>query len=241
MYTGIAIPTQPVAYAVGASNSLVIFNPQTPTNTVAKPITGLESNESVVGIDFRPVNGQLYAVGSHSRLYTLNTSSGAATFVASLSVPLSGASFGVDFNPVVDRLRILSNAGQNLRVNPADGATIVDGALNPGTPAVTAAAYTNNFAGTTTTMLFAIDVNSDQLLLQNPPNNGTLTEIGSLHDVNADAFTGFDIGGTSGIPYALLTTGNSTKLYRINTSTGTATSIGDFNGPAFGFAVGLGF
>ncbi|MDF7811952.1 DUF4394 domain-containing protein [Hymenobacter sp. YC55] len=240
MYTGIAIPTQPVAYAITPANSLLIFNPVNPSSTVAKPLTGLEANETVVGIDFRPVNGQLYALGSHSRLYTVNTSSGAAAFVASLSTPLAGTAFGVDFNPTVDRLRIVSNTGQNLRVNPTDGVALVDGALNPGTPAVTGAAYTNNFAGATTTMLFDIDVMSDKLFAQNPPNAGTLVEVGNL-GVDVEAANGFDIGGTTGTPYALLSSGGSTKLYRINTSTGAATSVGDFTSAATGLAVGLGF
>ena len=239
-YTGIAIPTQPVAYTVTPTNSLLIFNPENPTATVAKPLSGLEANETIAGIDFRPVNGQLYALGSHSRLYTVNTSSGAVAFVASLSTPLSGESFGVDFNPTVDRLRIVSNTGQNLRVNPADGVTLVDGSLNPGTPAVTGAAYTNNFAGATTTMLFDIDVMSDKLFTQNPPNAGTLVEVGNL-GVNVEAANGFDIGGTSGTAYALLTSGGSTMLYRINTSTGAASSTGNFSSAANGLAVGLGF
>lgn len=239
-YTGIAIPTQPVAYAVTPTNSLLIFNPEAPATTASKTLTGLQTGETLVGIDFRPVNGQLYAVGSTSRIYTINTSSGAATAVATLSTPLVGTSFGVDFNPIVDRLRIVSNTGQNLRVNPADGVAAVDGALNPGTPGVTGAAYTNNFAGATTTTLFDIDATTDKLMTQNPPNNGTLVEVGNL-GVNVEAANGFDIGGTSGTAYALLTVGTTTSLYRINTSTGAATSIGSFGSAATGFAVGLGF
>jgi hypothetical protein len=240
MYTGIAIPTQPVAYAVTPTNSLLIFNPEMPATTVAKPVTGLQTGETVVGLDFRPATGQLYAVGSTSRLYTLNTSSGAAMAVATLSTPLVGTSFGVDFNPTVDRLRIVSNTGQNLRVNPTDGAATVDGTLNPGMPAITGAAYTNNFAGATTTTLLDIDSNTDKLYLQTPPNNGTLVEVGSL-GVNVEASNGFDIGGTSGAAYALLTSGGITSLYRINTSTGAATSVGRFSNLATGFAIGLGF
>ncbi|KUG09343.1 DUF4394 domain-containing protein [Solirubrum puertoriconensis] len=241
MYTGLAIPTQPVAYSVGADNSLLIFNPQNPAaNGVSKPLMGLQSGETILGIDFRPANGQLYALGSTSRLYTLNTSSGAATAVGTLSTPLSGTAFGFDFNPTVDRIRIVSNTGQNLRVNPADGAALVDGPLNPGAPAVTAAAYTNNFAGTTSTALFDIDSNTDKLYRQDPPNAGTLVEIGNL-GLDVEAANGFDIGGTSNVPYALLTVNGTTRLFRINTTTGAATPIGNLNGSANGLAVGLGF
>ena len=242
MYTGIAIPTRPVAYAVSAANELLIFNPSMPSVVVTKPITGLAAGEMVLGIDMRPVNGQLFALGSTSRLYTINASSGAATAVgaSTFSTPLSGTDFGLDFNPLVDRIRIVSNIGQNLRVNPNDGTVIVDLPLNPGTPAISAAAYANNFAGTTTTMLFDIDVNTDKLYLQSPPNNGTLVEIGSL-GIDVEASTGFDIGGMSGIPYAILTSGGTTKIYEISKTTGMATAKGTFGMPVKGFTLGLGF
>ncbi|MBC6607963.1 DUF4394 domain-containing protein [Hymenobacter sp. BT188] len=238
-YTGLAIPTQPVAYAVSANN-LLIFNPTNPSAVVTKPITGLASGDNILGLDFRPVNGQLYALGSGSRLYTINASSGAAATVATLSTTLAGTSFGFDFNPVVDRIRIISNTGQNLRVNPADGVAIVDGSLNPGTPAVSAAAYENNFAGTTATNLFVIDYTTDKLYLQNPPNNGTLVEIGSL-GINVDAANGYDIGGTSNTGYAILTASGATKLYSVSKSSGAVMALGDFAGTVNGFAVGLGF
>lgn len=251
MYTGIAIPTRAVAYAVSTSNALLIFNPQSPSVVVSKPITGIQPGETILGIDFRPVNGQLYALGSTSRIYTINASSGAAMAAAELTtiptgttnpVPLklSGTSFGFDFNPVVDRIRIVSNTGQNLRAHPNTGVTIVDGMLNPGNPVVTAAAYENNFAGTTNTELYVIDVNTDKFYEQDPPNNGTLVELGNL-GLNVDAATGYDIGGTSNTGYALLTSASMTRLYTINSATGAATSRGNFAYAVNGFTIGLGF
>ncbi len=240
MYTGIAIPTQPVAYAVDAANALQIFNPETPSITTAKPITGMAMGEQVLGLDFRPLNGQLYALGSSGKIYTINAASGAATVAGTLNVPLSGSDFGFDFNPVVDRIRIVSNTGQNLRFNPNDGSVLTDSALNPGTPKVNAAAYTNNFAGATSTLLLDIDVDTDKLYQQNLPNIGTLVEVGSL-GINAEGSNGFDISGTRGVAYALLTSSGGTKLYSVNTNTGAATAIGDFASPVRGFTVGLGF
>jgi hypothetical protein len=239
-YTGIAIPTNPVGYATDATNNLLIFNPEKPGQAVTKPITGLTSGDQVVGIDFRPLNGQLFALSTTGTIYTVNASNGAAVVNGRLSTALQGTHVGFDFNPVVDRIRIISNTGQNLRYNPNDGTLLVDGMLNPGMPAVTASAYANNFAGTTSTMLFNIDTEADKLYLQNPPNDGTLGEIGSL-GIPVDASNGFDIGGTSGIAYALLTSNGSTKLYSINTTTGVATAKGDFSSQVNGFALGLGF
>ncbi|QXV64339.1 DUF4394 domain-containing protein [Mucilaginibacter sp. 21P] len=239
---GIAIPTQPVAYAISSTNQLVIFNPSNPV-PVTKAITGMATSESVLGIDFRPVNGQLYALGSTSRLYTINTSSGAATAIGTVpfTTLLSGAQFGFDFNPAVDRIRIVSNTGQNLRVNPDNGAiAAVDGVLSPGTPSVSAAAYTNNFAGTATTTLFDIDTQTNMLYKQDPPNSGTLVPVGPL-GITASASNGFDIGGTSGTAYALLTVNGVTKVYTINLTTGAATAGATLAGDVKGFALGLGF
>ena len=238
----IAIPTDPVAYAVSSNNELVIFNPLNPT-PVTKPITGLASGETLLGMDFRPVNGQLYALGSTSRLYTINASSGVAAAVgtAPLTTLLSGTDFGFDFNPTVDRIRVVSNTGQNLRLNPNDGSVAaIDGILSPGTPSITGAAYTNNFAGATTTVLYDIDTQTSRLYKQDPPNNGTLVDVGAL-GVTVNAGNGFDIGSTSGIAYALLTVNGVTKVYTINLNTGAATAGATLAGSVKAFTVGLGF
>lgn len=240
--TGIAIPTPPVAYAVDMSNTLHIFNPTVaPITTLTRAITGLPAGVSIEGIDFRPVNGQLHALGSNSVLYGINLSNGAASMLSTLSVPLNGSSFGVDFNPVADRLRIVSNTAQNLRVNVTTGAATVDGTLTPvsGTPFVNGAAYTNSFAGTTATVLYDLDSQNNKLFKQDPPNAGGLQEIGSL-GVMIDAANGFDIGGTSGNAYALLTVGGTTGMYSINLTTGAATKITNFPAAVKGFALGFG-
>lgn len=238
---GVAIPTAPVAYAVNESNGLIIFNPETGVS-VTKPIGVLQTGETILGIDMRPANGQLFALGSSSRLYTINASSGIATVVNGMpfTPALSGTSFGLDFNPTVDRIRVVSNSGQNLRLNPVTGAALMDGGLNPGSPMVDAAAYTNNFAGATITTLYDIDVQADVLYTQNPPNNGTLVSVGPL-GVNVTAQNGFDIGGTTGNALAIFTTGSSTGLYSINLASGAATYKRAFASKVNGFAIGLGF
>ncbi|RYY57028.1 MAG: DUF4394 domain-containing protein [Chitinophagaceae bacterium] len=238
----LAIPSDPVAFTVDESNNLQVFNPANSAAPVAKAIMGLAGGENIVGIDFRPANGQLYALGSSSRIYTINTATGAATAVGSAGqFTLSGTSFGFDFNPTVDRIRIVSNTGQNIRVNPNDGTMSGnDAALNPGTPSVTGSAYTNNKAGVTTTVLFGIDNSTGKLYRQDPPNNGTLVEIGSL-GVTIEAGNGFDIGGNSDNAYAILSTGGTTRFYSVNLNTGAAAPGRDFPNKVRGFALGLGF
>ncbi len=215
-------------YGVTATNQLVRFDSATSSNlrsTVA--ITGLQTSENVVGIDFRPATGQLFALGSSSRLYTINLTTGAATQVgAAGAFVLSGTNFGFDFNPVVDRIRVVSDTGQNLRINPADGTlSATDGTLNPATTGAAAAAYSNSFAGTTATTLYVIDTNSDTLYIQNPPNNGTLVSVGAL-GIDATGVNGFDIARGSNTAFATLTVGAATNLYTINLTTGRATLVG---------------
>ncbi len=240
---GLAIPTNPVAYSVDASNNLIIFDFTKSNAYVSKSIAGLQMSETILGIDMRPLTGQLYALGSSSRLYTINMATGAATAVGTgpFDPPLKGNSFGFDFNPTVDRIRIVSDMGQNLRANPITGAiAAIDADLNPGTPAVSAAAYASNFAGTSTTTLYDIDLSTDKLYRQTPPNDGKLEEVGPLN-IDIASNNGFDIGGQSNMAYGLFTVGSTTKLYQINLANGTSTPLLDGPAGINGLAVGLGF
>ncbi len=239
---GIAIPTQPVAYATDMMNNLQIFNFMQPAIPVSKTISGLQPGETILGMDMRPATGQLYALGSSSRLYILNMATGAASMVGMqpFSTPLSGTSFGFDFNPTVDKIRVVSNTGQNMRLNPVDGSvTAVDGAL-PGNTMPSSAAYTQNFFGAVSTTLYDIDPLSDRLYKQSPPNDGILLEVGKLGvDIINDS--GFDIGGMSGKAYALLPTIGGVKVYMIDLTSGVASPLADYPNAVSGFAIGLGF
>ena len=148
---------------------------------------------------------------------------------------LAGTTFGADFNPVVDRLRVVSGAGQNLRINVGTGDVITDAPVAFAAPAVATAAYTRSFAGTTATQLLVIDVASRSLLLQNPPNDGVLSTVGRLDPLrDFDDVAGFDIaGGEDGLPLAALRPAGATQpgLYRVDLVTGAATALGAI-GPA---------
>lgn len=232
-------PTQMI-YGVTTGNQLVRFSASTPgTLTTVGAITGLQTGENILAIDFRPSNGQLFGLGSTSRLYVINRMTGAATVVGAQFTPaLSGTNFGFDFNPTVDRIRIVSDTGQNLRVNPNNGAVTVDGNLNPGTPIISAAAYTNSFGVATTTTLYDIDTTTDRLLIQSNPNAGTLTDVGPL-GFDFQSVNGFDIasnnsGGvnaTTNTAYAVSANGfGAPLLYTINLTTGAASLAGSIGG-----------
>lgn len=189
---GLAVATQPTAYALSTTNTVLIMNPVSGAVAFTKTLTGMQAGENIVGIDIRPATGQLFALGSTSRLYTVNVSTGGLTQVgtAALATALVGTEFGFDFNPTVDRIRVVSNTGQNLRLNPADGTvTMVDGTINPVASVISASAYTNNFAGATATVLFNVDASADRLVRQDPPNAGTIVDVGPL-GVNAEAANG---------------------------------------------------
>lgn len=240
---GLAIPTNPVAYAVDGSNNLLIFNPTSSTGMVSKAIAGLQPGEMVIGIDMRPATAQLYALGNSNRIYAINMANGVATAIGSgpFSPALSGTSFGFDFNPTVDRIRVVSNTGQNLRLHPTTGlVAATDPNLNPGTPSVDGAAYTNSFPGSTLTTLYDIDYTSDKLHIQNPANAGTL-DAGKALGIDVTAGNSFDIGGRTNKAWAIFTVGTMNGLYSIDLGTGSASKTMSFPVAVRGFAVGLGF
>ncbi|MGI0024496.1 MAG: DUF4394 domain-containing protein, partial [Nitrososphaera sp.] len=250
---GLAVVPPPVnLFAVNTGNNILKFNSATPGNILdTTPITGLQPGENVLGIDFRPATGQLFALGSTSRLYTINAATGAATQVGTPGAfTLDGTAFGFDFNPVPDRIRVVSDFEQNLRLNPNDGAlagtdTDLEYALgdpNEGQdPNIVGAAYTNNFAGSMTTTLYDIDSNLDILVRQGgvnvppgapSPNGGQLFTIGPL-GVDTSDLVGFDIiTADSDLPFAALTApgAGASQLYTINLSTGAATQVGTIGG-----------
>lgn len=216
--------------ALTVSGSIVSFDRVTPATLKGSiALKGLQANEKLVGLDMRPADGLLYALSDQARLYTLDPSTGVATFKIALSAAagddnpctaLTGSQFGVDFNPVADRLRVISDTGLNLRIDVTTGSATTDGAIN-GPAAAIAAAYTNSVAGTTSTQLFALDAANGQVYLQDPPNNGTLTAPialgGTFTGVN-----GFDIDARSNTAYAALATGGATALYTVPLAAGSA-------------------
>jgi hypothetical protein len=232
---------------ISANGKLVLFRSDDPEAATTVKIRGLQKKEKLLAIDVRPLNGQFYGLGSTSRIYTINRTTGQATAVAGPIDPLlAGESFAFDFNPVVDRIRIVSDSGQNLRVNPDTGAiAAVDAGLayaggdpNFATiPGVVACAYNNNDnIPETLTVLFNIDATRDILVRQDPPNAGTLNTIGAL-GVDITDVAGFDISGNTGISYAGLVVKDGSKkrlrttLFTVNLATGATTSLGRIGGP----------
>ena len=222
-------------YATTSDNNLVSFDSSSPgviNQSVA--ITGLAANETLAGIDFRPANGALYGVGSTNQLYTIDVSTGAATATGTgLGTSLAGTRFGVDFNPMVDRLRVVSDTGQNLRLNPDTGLLAsTDPALNIGgvtETGIAGAAYINSFPKAASTILYDIDAETGTLYQQNPANSGTLIMPLSLGTGTINGEIGFDILGAN-TAFFSFTSGGVTGFYALDLGTGSNFLIGNVGG-----------
>lgn len=293
---GIALqqpPATPIITLSADGTQLSRFLSSTPGTVSTVTIAGVTAGETLVGIDYRPQTGQLYSLGINptsdtGTVYVVDPQTGTATVVgtgAGLVAYVDGTGapvdlpppattgYGFDFNPTVDRIRVVTGTGLNFRINPNDG-NPVDGNLNnttapptgintdglinggpTGTTGVTAAAYTNSFGQSLTggvTTQYVIDATSNMLFIQNPPNSGTLTA-GQTITVSGNTldFTdanGFDIPANirvtksadpaTGLAFAALTVGGTTRLYSIELSTGRAISLGTLAAGVSGLAVG---
>ena len=226
-------------YAVDGSANLIEIDSGSAAIVDTVALSGVSGD--VEGIDFRPLTGVLYLLsrnpeGPEAWLYTVNVDNGVATLVAALSadpadlsdpfVALAGDFYGMDFNPVADRIRVVSNFDQNLRIHPVTAQVTTDADLNPGDPSVQGIAYTNNFAGALTTTLYDIDAILDQLFRQDPPDAGTLTFVGNLGVTVLSA--AFDISPNTGLAFAIMApeAGGGDTLYTVNLANGAASPVG---------------
>ena len=247
------------AVAVTASNKLLKFNAGRPNRILdSLNITGLQAGESLLGIDYRVAKDQLYALGSSGRLYIINEDTAVASAVGvPFAIKLDGTQFGFDFNPTVDRIRVVSNTGQNLRLHPDTGAVVdsnaalegvqTDGKLtyavgdvNFGKLAMTVgAAYSYNKADTKITTNFALDAAAGTLVTQGSregvmpavsPNTGQLFTIGSLGLAFNNA--SFDIQAVSDVAFAALNSEgtSASRWVMIDLKTGAAKSLGTVGG-----------
>lgn len=216
-------------YGVDGLNNLVTFNSATADTYLSSVrITGL--GDSVQALDFRPANGVLYALGANRVIYTINTTTGAATALGG-PLAIEGTLFGFDFNPVADAIRIVSNTNQNYRANPNTGALIArdtdvfypDSTQDPDIIA-------NAYASGSTTQ-YAIDAAADTLVRQ-ANNAGTLTTVGSL-GVDVGARASFDIAGSD----AFVQSGRN--FYRADLQTGALTLLGRTQEDLFGIAIAV--
>lgn len=251
VFASLLMPLLPVKgeriYAIDSRALVVSFDSDRPAAILTMAIVrGLQPGENILGIDFRPSNKKLYGLGSTSRLYVIDPAGGIATQVGSgrFAALLDGTKFGFNFNPTVDRIRVTSNRGQNLRLNPDTGeVAAVDGFLrynDDATPTVVASAYTNSVAGATSTTLYNFDLSRRAIVTQNPPNDGVLNLNFQLQGADFSEVTGFDISpvGNKGYLATRETSNARAQLFEIDfanrkvTLTGTIGNLDQINAMA---------
>lgn len=256
--------------AITSSNELITFNAARPDRILERrSVTGLPAGERLVGIDFRVARGVLYALSQAGRLYTLDIPTGAlrAVGAAPAVVALNGASFGFDFNPAADRIRVVSNTGQNLRLHPDTGAAVdgdpaVDGVQpDPAlryapsdanarrTPDIAGAAYTYNTQDSKLTTNYAIDRALGVLVMQGSregttpvvsPNTGQLRTVGPL-GLGPLAEVAFDIAdvGNTALMAVRTASDSKTRLHLVDLATGSTKPLGQVGegAPLLGMAI----
>lgn len=212
--------------------------PRATTASTTTPNTlALEPDEIIQDIDYRNSEGVLYALTKLSGkgyIIRIEPSSGVILRVSTLvtegtttQIVLSDASYTIDFNPVVDRLRVIGSNGSNLRVDVSTGDTLTDTNIQSGNT-ITGAAYEDSFSSAGRgTQLFTLDSSMDRVNLQNPPNDGTQSSPKSLlGSTNVESINGYDINPSNNTGLALLTVGGSQQFYNINPgATGNAASL----------------
>jgi hypothetical protein len=249
--SALLLPVAAIVCVAGTANAEIVFGVTQQSRLVswdsASPnalltgtsISGLQQNEQILGIDLRPATGEIYALGSFDRLYTINPMTGAASQVGGVfSTPLNGSNFGFDFNPTIDRIRVVSNTNNNYVLNPITGAVqavatnvfYAAGDPNFGADAnIVHSAYNNDFVGATTSQLFGLDTGLDVLVRQ-ANSAGTLNTVGSV-GANLTELGGFDIS-TSGAAHAVVRDNimNRSTFWNINLTTGAGSMIGEIGG-----------
>ena len=166
-------------HALTSENKLVTIDSE--QRRVRATVTLGQTAGRVRAIALRPADGKLYGLTDSNQIVTIDPGNGRVSPGAKLDKPIeAGARVAINFNPVVDRLRVVGIGGANYRIHPDTGAVTADGGLKydpaspfSGTaPRITAAAYTNHVAGTKETMLYTVDTILGQINLQAPPNDG---------------------------------------------------------------------
>jgi hypothetical protein len=225
-----------------------------PTSGATNPQNGIAPGTNLVAIDVRPHTQVLYGLGSDGQLYSLSTASATAVKIGAPIAALAGDVVGFDFNPTVDRIRISTSDGENLRVNPDTGGVAATdtplaygaGDRNAGaTPEVIGAAYTNSQRGALgaalpgTTVLYDIDAGTDALVRQDPPNDGTLVTIGRDLGTDVEGPSGFDVSPDTGRAWAVLSDDLGVGSFRIDLTSGRAIrqSSASFEGDVLGIAI----
>lgn len=236
-------------YALGENSILYELDISNPEKIVSRiKIETSSDSETIVAIDFRPCTAQLYALSNEGKMYSVNVnhnriSSPQPINRITASADFTASTFGFDFNPVTDRIRLVTNKGENLVLEPRNGGLDKDHGSPFGvtTPNVGAVAYTNNYSGASHTRLLGIDPVTDKLIEYLNAAAGELKTIGDL-GIDILEVGGFDISPRSsgGKEYAIASVriGQRWELHHVELETGKLLKLGDLpSGEILGIAI----
>jgi hypothetical protein len=245
--------------AVTPGNQLITFNAAEPGKILSRvPIKGLQASETILALDFQVAKGQLFGLSNKGRLLKINSQTVEATAVGAPMTLPPGQTYGFNFNPTVDRIRLVSDLGHNLRLHPDTGAPVDGDANLPGVqpdgmlaygagdllsntkPRIVAVAYTYNKVNDKLTTNYAIDAGAGYLVVQGSiegaatvvsPSTGKLQAIGPLLIDRFDT-AALDISDVNNTAYLMTNrnAGGESKLYELNLGSGQARLIGAIGG-----------
>jgi hypothetical protein len=229
-----------LVYGLSDRNEIVKLMSGPPATEISRVnVSGLRQGDVLLAIDIRPATHTLYGISASGLLYTIDPTFGIAQVVSlnPIDPPIGGSLVGFDFDPKGDRVRLVTEKGQNIRINPTTGAVSnIDFPINPPTAAVNSIAYSLTASGLAGSPLYDIGITEGKLYIQNPVS-GNLSPVGSL-GLAITGEGGFDIGRNS-VAFAVLFAGSrgatlggidnsdpAYRLYSINLKTGAATTMG---------------
>ena len=238
-------------FGLKSDNKIVTFDSATPGKiTSSGAISGIDAGDKLIGLDQRLANPILYSMTTSGELYRIVKNASGRDYTAvslgNTSPAPNGAGFGFDFNPVVDRLRVVSDTNKNLRIVPDTAQTFLDGAITrDGSSNVDllGSAYRNSRPGATATVLYGLDAVTDSLVRATNANAGTYTNL----NVAGNAFgplgfgfskldrVSFDISGGSNQGYFTI----NNAFYTVDQLSGAGKFVGNIgNGDITGIAAG---
>ena len=233
-------------FALTAEQRLIQFDGLDPSVVTAGMSVG--GIPPILAIARRPTDQNIYALIGNGALQVYSGTNGSfSNYHNVANDDTNGSRFALAFDPTADRLRMISDAGQNVLINPDTAAIVATGtapsyaAGDPNfgrRPNIADIAYTT---GTGRTTLYGIDSALDLLVRIGSPggsplnaSTGQLFTVGAL-GVNASDHVGFDISPSTGIAYAVMDTPgasglDTSKLYTIDLTTGHASLVGEVGG-----------
>jgi hypothetical protein len=234
--SGLTLPNRSI-YALTSDNALYVLVPGASQYTRLGRVNNTNGG-NLIGIDFRPSDKKLYGLTDTGNLYTIDLSTSAlnTTFISTLNPRFTGG-FGslMDFNPVLDALRVAGSNDQNIAVVNSNGGNLnttasqtafayAAGDVNAGkNPEIVGGAYSNNFVGATNTIFYMVDHDLDTLVTIATKNatgssntgGGQLQTIGQFVDtsgnlINMSPTSDFDIyTNSNGVNFLV---GQTTRL-----------------------------